>query len=312
MNNLLSVVVPVYNSGKFLERCLDSILKQNYPYIEVLVVDDGSTDNSRSIIEFFLSQDPRVKAIYKQNGGQSSARNAALNIASGDFITFVDSDDSVSIDIYECMYLFDICPDVDIVQFPCIAKYGTKEEELKYCTSVEIRGKENLYYSWLLTRQISNYVCNKIFRRIVFKDICFREGMIYEDRYLMADVLQICRSVKIIKEGRYFYYDHPQQTTKKQDDYSNLSKLLADLNIVKHIFYYHSLIDEWIERYNNCLFYYSQVRFKNLKVRKEIEKDLKNYTPTIWVVLLSKNALGIKVRLLRRILCGLSIFSNKR
>ena len=95
MNNLVSIIVPVYNIEKYINRCIDSIIKQSYKKIEVIIIDDGSTDNSSKIIDNYPQKDSRIKVIHKENGGLSSARNEGMKYASGDFLCFIDGDDYI-------------------------------------------------------------------------------------------------------------------------------------------------------------------------------------------------------------------------
>ena len=101
MNNLISVIVPVYNVEKFLVKCVDSILAQTYTNLEIIIVDDGSPDNCPAICDELAKKDSRIKVIHKENGGASSARNAGLDIAKGEYIGFVDGDDYIAKDMYE-------------------------------------------------------------------------------------------------------------------------------------------------------------------------------------------------------------------
>ena len=101
----ISVIVPVYNVEKYLRKCIDSLTNQTLKDIEIILVNDGSTDNSGSIIDEYAKQDKRVIAIHKENGGQSSARNMGLDIAKGKYVGFIDSDDWIELDMYENMYL---------------------------------------------------------------------------------------------------------------------------------------------------------------------------------------------------------------
>ena len=103
-NDLISVVVPIYRVEKFLKRCVDSILNQTYKNIEVILVDDGSPDNCGLMCDEYKKQDHRVKVIHKQNSGLGYARNSGLDIAKGEFVSFIDSDDYISLDMYEKMY----------------------------------------------------------------------------------------------------------------------------------------------------------------------------------------------------------------
>ena len=102
-NLLISVIVPVYNTEKYLGRCVDSIINQTYTNLEIILVDDGSPDNSPAICDEYAKKDQRIKVIHKENGGLSSARNAGLDIAKGDFISFIDSDDWVEKDLFEVL-----------------------------------------------------------------------------------------------------------------------------------------------------------------------------------------------------------------
>ena len=101
---LISIIIPVYNVAPFLSQCIQSVLDQTYTHLEVIIVDDGSTDESPAICDKFAKLDTRIKVIHKKNGGLSDARNAGLDIASGDFIGFVDSDDWIDNDMYETLY----------------------------------------------------------------------------------------------------------------------------------------------------------------------------------------------------------------
>ena len=101
---LISVVVPIYNVEQYLERCIDSILHQTYEHLEIILVDDGSPDNSGAICDSYLSLDQRIKVIHKRNGGLSDARNAGLEMASGEFIAFIDSDDTIMPEMIEKLY----------------------------------------------------------------------------------------------------------------------------------------------------------------------------------------------------------------
>ncbi|MDR2590997.1 MAG: glycosyltransferase [Oscillospiraceae bacterium] len=104
MNDLISVIIPVYNAEKYLRRCVESIQKQSYSFLEIILINDGSTDRSSAICDELALEDKRIVVIHKENGGPSSARNAGLDSAKGEFIAFVDSDDEIEHDMYEQMY----------------------------------------------------------------------------------------------------------------------------------------------------------------------------------------------------------------
>ena len=114
-NPKISVILPVYNVEKYLRQCLDSVINQTYKNLEIILVNDGSTDNSGKICEEYALNDERIKVIHKENGGISSARNAAIDIAKGQYITFIDSDDDVELDYID--YLYDILKKFNLISY---------------------------------------------------------------------------------------------------------------------------------------------------------------------------------------------------
>lgn len=137
MNDLISIIVPVYNVEKYLNKCIDSIINQTYKNIEIILVDDGSTDNSGKICDEYLLRDSRIKVIHKNNGGLSSARNEGINISSGEYIGFVDSDDWVEPNMYEEMYKKILYSNADIVDCGYWKEYENKS--IKYISANEVK-----------------------------------------------------------------------------------------------------------------------------------------------------------------------------
>lgn len=127
--DLISVIIPVYNVEMYLEQCLDSVLSQTYHNLEVILVDDGSADTSGTICDQYKEKDARVKVIHKKNGGLSSARNAGLELAKGDWIGFVDSDDYLAPEMYEALLAIARTADADIAltYFQCVDRDGNLE-----------------------------------------------------------------------------------------------------------------------------------------------------------------------------------------
>lgn len=136
MNYLISIIVPVYNAEKYLEQCLDSLIHQTYPNIEIIVVNDGSTDNSSKIIEYYREKDKRIYVINQKNKGLSQARNEGVKIANGAFIMFVDSDDWINLET--CNHLIQILyknKNIDLIFWSYIKEYQNKITEEKYILS---------------------------------------------------------------------------------------------------------------------------------------------------------------------------------
>lgn len=171
MHPLLSIIIPVYNAEKYISSCLNSILNQTYTNIEIIIIDDGSTDSSLKICNTFSQTDHRIKIYHKINGGQSSARNVGLKMAKGKYITFVDADDEIDTDVYSCnINYLENNESINIIQYPCIVSYGTKRAFFRKPSSQIISGQYNLFKSWLQDRIITSYMCNKIFRKQLFNN----------------------------------------------------------------------------------------------------------------------------------------------
>lgn len=191
----VSIVVPVYNVEQYLERCLDSIRSQSYEKLEIILVDDGSTDNSSGICDRYAEIDNRIKVIHKTNGGLSDARNVGLENATGDYVYFCDSDDYIEKElIHDCIEAIS-GKDCDIVMF---AYYRLQNGFLSVC-------KENLPYEvfslndtprLLLT---SPTACNKIFKTCFLKEtnILFPKGKLYEDLGTIPKLYQLAKKFYI-------------------------------------------------------------------------------------------------------------------
>jgi len=209
---LISVIVPVYNTEKYLTRCVTSILSQSYKNIELILVDDGSTDNSGDICENFKKIDSRVKVIHKKNGGQSSARNIGLDTATGNIISFVDSDDWLVQGIYEhCINLFNRFK-ADVVDFDVVFTFNENEKRVnnKY-PKIEVIKDENILYDYLKRGQTEKTpfsVCRKLYVANLFLGIRFPEGKIYED---IATNFKLLMNAKILIHTSYTGYCYRQQ-----------------------------------------------------------------------------------------------------
>lgn len=205
MQPLISVIVPVYNVEKYLARCLDSILGQTYENLEVICVNDGSPDNSFAILHEYAAKDARIKIVEKQNGGLSSARNAGMVCATGDFIAFVDSDDTIAPNCYETC-IKHATDDVDVVAFSYTKIFGGNKREAQ---TLQLEGKMR-FTEGMLSKQFWN-VPFKLFRTCALKKygMMFREGLIYEDLEFCARFFLVCRpTVYYINVPFYNYWQN--------------------------------------------------------------------------------------------------------
>lgn len=205
MSELISIIVPVYNTAAYLERCVDSILKQTYTQLEIILVDDGSTDASAKMCDAYAEQDDRVKVIHKENGGLSSARNAGLREALGSYIGYVDSDDWIEPDMYKD--LLGAClehqADVAICKYASI--YPECEDKVE-SDRVSVLTRETLLEKYIGDDKdyvIYNSVWSKLFKRELVEGMLFPEGHNSED--IMYTTRSFCRADKAVYIDRCFY-----------------------------------------------------------------------------------------------------------
>lgn len=201
----ISVIVPIYNVEKYLKKCLDSIVQQTFNDIEIICVNDGSTDNSQIIIDEYKQKDNRIKNIIKENGGLSSARNAGLNIAKGKYISFIDPDDYIDLDAYaQVVEEFNRDRSIDIVSFnyEIINEAGSCLEK-KNVNSIFLNGIHKV--SDKLIKNIFVSACTHIFKRTIIEknNLKFPIGLLYEDNFFTPLYLIFCNKISFLPN--YFY-----------------------------------------------------------------------------------------------------------
>lgn len=216
-NKLISVIVPVYNVEHYLNRCVDSILAQTYSDLEILLVDDGSTDNSGAICDAYARQDARVQVIHKKNAGQAAARNDAIDIARGSYLGFVDSDDFIDCRMFEILYqdLTEHDAQISIVTF----QEFTEEKEVtvsRNLMSIECQAGEKILQKLLLEEKIGDFSWNKLYRRELFKEIRYPVGRMMEDQGIMYKLVDQCTKVTYRPIRLYFYYQRPDSTLHRR------------------------------------------------------------------------------------------------
>ena len=206
-NALISVIIPIYNLDKYLPKCIDSVLAQTYTNLEVIPVDDGSSDNSAQLLKEYALKDNRVKPIFKENGGVSSARNTGLNNCTGDYIYFLDGDDWIAPNTIEKLYGYS--ERYDVVQASHIEAHDSGLEKIPgdiIVSNKEIENKEEMLSGYFLG-EIYESSCNKLYRRSVIGDLRFDEGLaVAEDSSFVYNVLKNTKSIKLLDDTTYFYY----------------------------------------------------------------------------------------------------------
>lgn len=210
---ILSVIIPVYCVEDTLNRCVESVLRQNVTDMEVILVDDGSTDKCPKMCDDWGERDAHIRVIHKQNGGLSDARNAGIDVAKGDLITFVDSDDYLADNTYQP--LLALMSDCDILEFSIANKLALQDRI--YHDIGEYWLKERVYrhtYAW-----------NKIYRRQLFENIRFPKGKVFEDAYTLPLLLKLSKTVRTTSKGFYYYSENPNGISAKANG-QQLAQLL--------------------------------------------------------------------------------------
>ena len=255
---LISVIVPVYNVENYLRRCIDSLLIQTYSKLEIILVDDGSTDSSSIICDSYKAQDERVVVVHKTNGGLSSARNVGIDIANGKYIGFIDSDDWIAPETYEVLYRNLIQTDADVSDIDSIitsveVKYQNKSEELK------VLDGRDILIDYFISDKYS--CCRKLYKRDIIGKVRFPVGKINEDiatnyQFLSMAKREVKSSLKL-----YYYFSNPNSITgrtfRKRDfdlldacdlliDLTKCDEELLELARIKQATSYYSLIGRYI------------------------------------------------------------------
>lgn len=235
----VSVIIPVFNAGKFLERCLKSVFGQTLNDIEIICINDGSTDNSEQILNNF-SQDKRLRIFSQKNSGLSASRNIGINIATGDFIAFIDSDDFIDKSFLEKLYLSAINNNADIACAGIIRENEKKHSELiKYDTEICTEDIKSKFEFAGIPKY--NFVWNKIYNREKLKsnNIKFVDGMIYEDMCFTPLVMEKLERMVCVPDIFYHYWKHPNSLIKIDSDKSRADKILG-----------HRFLSEKCKKYN--------------------------------------------------------------
>lgn len=204
----ISIIVPVYNVEKYLNKCVDSILNQTFKDFELILVDDGSPDNSGAICDHYARIDYRVKVIHKENGGISDARNAGIDLARGKFFGFIDSDDYIAEDMYEILYENIKKYDADICSVELISVINGSPRTKNIKEELMILNQKQVMRSVTEGTDFYAYVWNKLYCSTLFEGIRFPKDKTFEDAIIMFKLLEKTEKVVVSNLGKYYYVRH--------------------------------------------------------------------------------------------------------
>ena len=256
---MISIIVPVYNVENYLEECLESIRKQTYQDIEVILVNDGSTDDSQAICEHFCQTDNRFRLINQKNQGQSVARNHGVKESIGEYIMFVDSDDVVSLGLLEQLMKY-MSNGIDIVECDRTEAIQCLNEEKKDIHVKEFDSNEALYQCF--NHGVSWSPVAKLYRRKIVEKVPFLENLIYEDFYTGIVSLKYIHKMRKIDYIGYYYRYHTSSTMNQTYSEKNLDIFKVGEKLLENF-----REDEWLPYVGNMLFLVGIGHFKKYNIR---------------------------------------------
>lgn len=304
----ISVIVPCYNVSTYLDKCVESITKQTYKNLEIILVDDGSTDDTGDKCDLWGKKDNRIKIYHKKNGGLSSARNYGIDHCSGDYIAFVDSDDFIHPNMYESMYncLISTNSDITICRFK---KFYENDNTVDFkCDNCVIELNDSQIMNELLKGSYSDHAWNKLYKKELFSKIRYPEGKNFEDIGTTYKILDISNKICIINNEYYGYLIRGNSITGK----ISLKSLYDMTDLVNERFDYllnNSFVDKNILIANkihyiylyflNIAKFFVNDKFETEKYKIEYDFYKKNYSKAKKIHL---NDIRLKDKILKKLL----------
>lgn len=299
---LVTVIVPIYNVEKYIDKCIQSIVGQIYTEMEIILVDDGSSDSCPQKCDNWAKRDSRIRVIHKENGGLSSARNAGLEIASGDIISFIDSDDFIEPDMYHVMVTAMADSGKDIACCGRIVDLWGVREKKEYCiATTKAMSKEEAMKEVLCLNNMDVSACDKIYKKFLFDEIRYPEGKISEDAAVILQIIEKANGV--IHVGKPFYHyifrensiSKEPYTHRKYDIYENC------VNILSFVEEFHPALTKYAKIYcsqicGNLL----EGMYKFRKLIDQYRDDFKTYKKMFssgFFVLLKQKSITLKTKL---------------
>lgn len=273
---LISIIVAAYNVEKYLDRCIKSLVLQTYPYLEIILVDDGSTDQTGKICDDWVSKDKRISVIHKENGGLSDARNAGIGKANGKWLGFVDGDDYVADTMYEHLYQHRTENGITVCGYQT-EKSGNLQEYYSIDQRLEPKEAVDLYLTNELYSICNNkftywgsFAWNKLYDSSLFDQISYPIGKKYEDMYVILELVQRSKCIQFIPNCEYFYVHRSDSIT---NDFTNIvhDSLQARLFQKEQLFKYWQITDSRINKILACEYFSILYRYACLspKARRE-------------------------------------------
>ncbi len=232
----ISVIIPVYNDSVYVQRCLDKLINQTFSDLEIIVVDDGSTDNTPQVLEDYAKKDNRIKVIHQTNAKLGAARNTGMNIATGDYISFIDSDDWVDENYYEAMYNAISEENSDMAVSSSIREKASGK--FTYCLRYDEKKTYTDKDEIIKVLQMPPYwfVWGRLYKKDLIKDLRFEEGVFFEDAPYTIKVIDRINSITVVPDVKYHYFSNPNSILKSKNSIAkDMDKVNSMLNTINYI-----------------------------------------------------------------------------
>lgn len=300
---LVSIIVPVYNVEKYLDKCVESLIKQTYSNIEIILIDDGATDNSGIMCDKWAREDKRVKVIHTENRGLSAARNVGIENSLGKFLGFVDSDDWVEPEMIEILMNNMLICNADISS--CAMKKDYDEQKIVFQKQFgyKLIKQKQMFHEVLCNEMVYGYVCNKLFLKDIIKDLRFDEKLFsQEDMDFTMKYLERCKNC-VYTESEYYHYRQRRESMTGELGYS--SRKLSIIDVYERAMYFYRKYcpeDLFIVERNylklniNILGRMKISKYKNQGLKKKLKTNVNLYYKK--ALSDKQNSLGVKVNII--------------
>lgn len=301
---LVSVIIPVYNVSKYLRRCLESVILQTYTNLEIILIDDGSTDNSGKLCDNYAQKDNRMVVIHKENGGLSDARNVGISNAHGSYITFVDSDDYIHASFIEQLVDIAIANRVQLVignYLKFVKDIDLKNQNKKFEInekSVELFSSREAKLNMLYRKKLSLYAPGKLYEKSLFETVRFPKDKSYEDVPTLWNIVNNVDKVVYVDFVLYFYRQRKGSIVNNIYSHRKMDLVYFAMQILDEV----KTDDELFKAAVSIYFFsladiYAQVDKKHKEDRFFLEKELKKCAKFVWLDKNNSNLLRIMAKL---------------
>lgn len=269
MNELISVIVPIYGVEKYLNRCIESIVNQTYKNMEIILIDDGSPDQCPEICDRWVKKDQRIKVVHKKNGGLSDARNAGIKFMTGEYVAFIDSDDWIEKHMFQVLLhtIKETNADMCECEYQISTGKQTKSEHMEGLKVLTINKYEAL--KAVVDQEIAPVVWNKLYRRKIVERVYFPEGKCNEDEFWTYKVVDRCQKVSKVNTVLYYYFKREESIINERYSLKRLDGLDGRYERMNYLKKYKSIYELAKRKmFFECMFHY-QMSLKYLN-----EEDL--------------------------------------